>query len=262
LIFTISILVLLPTLGLTFGQTILDFIVTPSVSSATESTSVVSSVSQMTIPDPVIVNGTSTPAITNATESTSVVSSVSQMTIPDPVIVNGTSNPTNTTATESISVVNPASFAQTPTVSTITKTTFTSDGTSFVPQPEPVIVLSIITKSNFTSIGTSFIPQPEPVITTTIITKSTFESVGTITTAQVSHNFCDPAPTTGDWIIESSCTLSLNTTINGNVVIQNNSVLTIPSSVTLEIDFLNHNLTIESGSGVLIKSGGSLQILS
>jgi hypothetical protein len=222
----IGILIIAPITGITFGQTILDFVVTPIFFSVTESTSVVAPTSQLTIPDPVIVNGTTNSTVTNATESEV--------------------------------VVTPASFAQTSTVSPITKTIFTSEGTSFVPQPEPVIVSSVITESNFTSTGTSFIPERDPVITTTVITKSTFQSVGAITLVQPSHNFCDPIPVSGDWNVQSSCILSINSTINGNVIVQNGVILEIPSDVILNIDFTNFKLTVKSGGGVLIKAGGAI----
>jgi len=65
-------------------------------------------------------------------------------------------------------------------------------------------------------------------------------------------------PVSGDWTITSSCTLSSNAVAPGNVIVQNNSVLTIPSGLTLDIDFVNNFLKIEFGSGVLIKAGGSL----
>jgi len=68
---------------------------------------------------------------------------------------------------------------------------------------------------------------------------------------------CSP-PVSGDWTITSSCTLSSNAVAPGNVIVQNNSVLTIPSGLTLDIDFVNNFLRIEFPSGVLIKAGGSL----
>ena len=66
---------------------------------------------------------------------------------------------------------------------------------------------------------------------------------------------CSP-PLSGDWIITSSCVLSTNASINGNVIVQNNAVLEISNGTILDIDFANFNLTVNSGSGVLIKSGG------
>jgi len=73
---------------------------------------------------------------------------------------------------------------------------------------------------------------------------------------------CSPPPL-GDWVVDTTCTLPLsqsNPTINnGDLIVQDNSVLTIPAGVSLDIDFTNHNLTVKSGSGVLIKSGGTIK---
>jgi len=77
----------------------------------------------------------------------------------------------------------------------------------------------------------------------------------------ISIPICSPPPS-GDWVVDTTCTLPLspsNPTINnGDLIVQNNSILTIPAGVSLNIDFTNHNLTVESGSGVLIKSGGTI----
>ena len=69
--------------------------------------------------------------------------------------------------------------------------------------------------------------------------------------------FCIP-PLSDNWIITSSCTLSISSTAPANVIVQNNSVLTIPSGLSLDIDFVNNFLRVEFGSGVLIKSGGAV----
>jgi hypothetical protein len=66
------------------------------------------------------------------------------------------------------------------------------------------------------------------------------------------------SPTSENWIIISSCTIFDNITVSGNVEIQNTSVLTIENDASLNIDFTNHFLKIQSGSGVLIKFGGKL----
>jgi len=68
---------------------------------------------------------------------------------------------------------------------------------------------------------------------------------------------CTPS-VNDNWIVTESCTLLSDFTIIGNVTVQNNSVVTIPNEVTLNIDFVNFNLTVKSGSGVLIKSGGTI----
>ncbi len=44
----------------------------------------------------------------------------------------------------------------------------------------------------------------------------------------------------------------------GNVIVQNNGILTIPTGVTLDIDFANFDLIIKTGGIVLVKSGGEL----
>ena len=68
---------------------------------------------------------------------------------------------------------------------------------------------------------------------------------------------CTP-PASGDWTVRESCTINSNTTVQGNVIVQNGSVLTIPSGVTVDIDFVSFNLTVQSGSGVFIESGGTV----
>ncbi len=69
--------------------------------------------------------------------------------------------------------------------------------------------------------------------------------------------FCAP-PSSGNWIITNSCTVNTSATAQGTVIVQNNSILIIPSGITLDIDFTAFNLTVQSGSGVLIKSGGTI----
>jgi len=67
---------------------------------------------------------------------------------------------------------------------------------------------------------------------------------------------CSPPPS-GNWEVDTSCTMTTDATINnGDLVVQNNTVLTVP--FTLDIDFSSHNITVESGSGVLIKDGGKI----
>ncbi len=78
-----------------------------------------------------------------------------------------------------------------------------------------------------------------------------------VTTLPHSHTPCH-LPGSGDWIITTSCMLSTNYVTLENVIVRNNSVLIILDEITLDIDFLNNNLTIESGSGVLIESGGTI----
>jgi len=58
-------------------------------------------------------------------------------------------------------------------------------------------------------------------------------------------------------IITSDVTLSVNTISLGNVIVQNNAVLTI-EGITLDINLGTFSLTVKSGGGVLIKSGGTI----
>ncbi|MCZ6583267.1 MAG: lamin tail domain-containing protein, partial [Thaumarchaeota archaeon] len=85
---------------------------------------------------------------------------------------------------------------------------------------------------------------------------------GTSATLRVTNNVVGCSPLgSDDWIITSSCTLSKSSTAPANVIVRNNSVLTIPSGLTLNIDFVNNFLKIKSGSGVLIESGGTIKSL-
>ena len=68
---------------------------------------------------------------------------------------------------------------------------------------------------------------------------------------------CTP-PASGDWTISESCMINSSVTIQGNVLVRDSSVLSIPSGVVLDIDFASFSLTVQSGSGVLIKSGGTV----
>ena len=61
--------------------------------------------------------------------------------------------------------------------------------------------------------------------------------------------------------ISTDTVLSSDFAVPGNLVIENNSVLTINSGVIVTIP-TGSNITIESESGVLIKDGGTLQVNS
>lgn len=95
------------------------------------------------------------------------------------------------------------------------------------------------------------------------VTVRTDSKTSTSVTVSVSNNggalpgLCSPPPGL-DWIITSSCTLTGSVVADKNVTIQNNSILTIPNGFSLDIDFSQFNLTVKSGSGVLIESGGSV----
>ena len=94
-------------------------------------------------------------------------------------------------------------------------------------------------------------------------TTGTVTLTGQTSSASTSAQFTDTniacqAPNSGNWTITEDCTLFGNATSPGNMIVQNNSLVTVLNGVTLDIDFTNFNLTIKSGSGVLIKSGGAI----
>ena len=62
-----------------------------------------------------------------------------------------------------------------------------------------------------------------------------------------------------DWIIESDCTMLFTDIASSNVIIKNNSLLTIPNGISLDVDFTQNNISIEFGSGILIKTGGKIK---
>jgi len=69
--------------------------------------------------------------------------------------------------------------------------------------------------------------------------------------------FCTP-PGSGNFVILSSCILEGNLPVPENVMVENSSVLTIKNGMILDINFASFNLTVKSGSGVLIEAGGSI----
>jgi len=71
------------------------------------------------------------------------------------------------------------------------------------------------------------------------------------------ENSCVP-PSSSDWTITSSCILANGATVSGNLIVQNNSVLIIPSGLSLDVDFVNNFLSIQFGSGIRIQAGGTI----
>lgn len=68
---------------------------------------------------------------------------------------------------------------------------------------------------------------------------------------------CFP-PATGVWDVTEDCTVELDAVAPDNVVVHENISLTIDDGVTLDIDFTNHNLTVENGAKVIIQPGGKI----
>ncbi|MBM2819990.1 MAG: type protein [Nitrosarchaeum sp.] len=81
-------------------------------------------------------------------------------------------------------------------------------------------------------------------------------SDGMITFLQ--NESCLP-PSLGDWIITSNCIIIDTITVSENVEIQNNTLVTIENGGILNVDFSTKFLKIQNGSGVLIKSGGTIK---
>ena len=65
-------------------------------------------------------------------------------------------------------------------------------------------------------------------------------------------------PDSGKWTINGNCMVDSSVTAPGDVLVQNHSTLTVPSGVTLDIDFTEFNLTVQYCSGVSVKSGGTV----
>ena len=68
---------------------------------------------------------------------------------------------------------------------------------------------------------------------------------------------CAP-PSSGSWNVTESCILGSNMTAPGNITVGNDSLVTIPSGMRFGIDFTHFHLLVRQGSGVLVKSGGSI----
>jgi RHS repeat-associated protein len=68
---------------------------------------------------------------------------------------------------------------------------------------------------------------------------------------------CD-VPTSGNWTVNSDCTIATFETAPADVTITAGTILTIASSGILEVDLNTNSLTVENGGGILIENGGSL----
>ncbi|HDS11672.1 MAG TPA: M23 family metallopeptidase, partial [Candidatus Wirthbacteria bacterium] len=68
---------------------------------------------------------------------------------------------------------------------------------------------------------------------------------------------CSP-PATGDWILNSSCTIHNHETAPNNVTINNGATLTIDKNGSLDIDFKNKKMQIKNGGKVMILGGGKI----
>jgi len=73
----------------------------------------------------------------------------------------------------------------------------------------------------------------------------------------INPDICVP-PHSGDWIVNNSCTLYNHAKVNSNVIVEENSLLTIDPNASLDIDLSRNYLLVKKGSGVLVKHGGKI----
>ena len=81
-------------------------------------------------------------------------------------------------------------------------------------------------------------------------------------TCTITYNdsgIADCSPTSGNWNVTSSCTITGNpTTITGDVTVNSGVVITIPAGKSLDINFGLRHLLVKSGGAILIKAGGKI----
>lgn len=69
----------------------------------------------------------------------------------------------------------------------------------------------------------------------------------------IHFNSCTP-PSSGTWNITSDCDITSNITAPGDVSVSNGAILNVKNGATLNIDLVNHKLTVTQDSKVLIDS--------
>ena len=72
---------------------------------------------------------------------------------------------------------------------------------------------------------------------------------------------CQSLSTSGDWVINSSCSLESNFTSPANILVQNGAILTILNGITLTVPS-GSNITVLLGGGILIELGGTAIVVS
>jgi len=116
----------------------------------------------------------------------------------------------------------------------------------------------VTTNSSGSFLAKVIIPASTPGSHTVVATDVVNNSASTIFTVIPSSTaYCSP-PTSGDWVVSSTCTLSTNATAPANIIVNNGAILTIPNGIRLNIDMVHHHLLVQSGGGVLVQSGGTI----
>lgn len=71
---------------------------------------------------------------------------------------------------------------------------------------------------------------------------------------------CTP-PSSGSWVITGNCELTSSVVIRGDVIVQNNSTLTIEAGVDINIDLSVNRIEVESGSHIILKNTGKIHTI-
>jgi hypothetical protein len=106
-------------------------------------------------------------------------------------------------------------------------------------------------------IGASFVVPSLSPGRYAIVSKDSGNNLATSAFTINGQDTCLP-PLSGDWNVTSSCTLSSSATAPADVIVQPGAVLTIPSGLTLTINFGAYHLLVEPEGEVFIQPDGKL----
>jgi len=121
----------------------------------------------------------------------------------------------------------------------------------------PITDLSVINKTGATYFAVSHITRPSGDDLPEVVFSSG-EVSAQAPKLTVIYSLCVP-PVTGDWVLTQSCTMPAGYyTVQGGVIVNSPHLLTISSSTVLYLDFVNNNLLVMNGAGVLVKNGGRI----
>ena len=66
-------------------------------------------------------------------------------------------------------------------------------------------------------------------------------------------------PSSGDFTLTASCTISGTVLVPASIIVPNGKVLTVSATSTLMLDFKHKKLLVQHGGGTLIKKGGTIR---
>jgi len=159
----------------------IDSIVTPTISTATKSTSTVSPTSTTISSEPDVTTETVSPTTSTATTSSSLVTPSSTTIANIFAVSTDTITPSSSSASVSSDIVIPSDSSTTPTSVVITPTTSSVVGVDSIPSDIEVISTSTISPTMSSATGTDTTASTIPPITTTTITPSMFTVTGVST---------------------------------------------------------------------------------